>query len=118
MRYERTDEGGYVAVVDEGETAQRGYECAAWYQTLALEPGTYDVEPVTIRGTAVPDGQRPYYGKVTIPCREVYDFFPSLFGGVATGGGRIGECDRAGSYTVSPYWYVLEGLEGRNVTLR
>ena len=87
-------------------TRQQSYEVAAWYRTFEHEAQTCEVHS---------DGNK--FGNVTyrIEGRYTYNHFPSLFGGVATGGGDIGEIDEPGTFGVQIYNYgaaalVEEGL--------
>lgn len=66
------------------------FECAAWYEDIAVEPGEYEV-----RGNF--EGSKLYWAHVTLPGIVVAAHFPSLFGGVAIGGGNPNDVKRIGT---------------------
>jgi hypothetical protein len=79
ITYERDTDGTYIAVVEDGTEARRGYEVAAWYDRLVLEGGRYPLRKSSISGILT----------AAIPARLIEQHTPSLFGGVPTGGGAI-----------------------------
>ena len=74
------------------------FETAAWYETFEHEAQTVEVRR---------SGQWMIY---TIQGRTTHEHFPTLFGGVATGGGNIGPCDKPSTYTVQMYDYIAAGM--------
>ena len=77
-----------------GTMHDASYETAAWYRTFEYEAQTVEVRLVG------------NFATYTIQGRDTHEHFPTLFGGVATGGGRIGPCDQPSTYTVRLYDYV------------
>ena len=82
-------------------TLQRSYETAAWYQTFEHEAQTCEVRS---------NGDKHGFVTYTIVGRNTYNHFPSLFAGVATGGGDIGEVDEAATFVVQIYNYSAAAL--------
>jgi hypothetical protein len=92
--------------VPAGTIHDASYECAAWYRTFEYPAQTCEV----------------YYGTTWVSWKlegtTTHEHFPSLFGGVATGGGTMGDCDKASTYYVSPYNYsAAEMVEAGKITL-
>ncbi len=87
---------GTIAI--EAGERQRSYETAAWYRTFEYDAQTCDVTT---------DGRWVFY---KIQGRDTYEHFPSLFAGVATGGGRIGEIDEASTFVVQLYDYIAADM--------
>jgi hypothetical protein len=89
-----------------GTIHDASYETAAWYRKFEYD--TQTVEVYLNAGSA--------FWKVD--GRTTYKHFPTLFGGVATGGGTIGECDEAGTYTVRVDNHVAAAMvEAGEITL-
>ena len=86
---------GYLTV--EAGTSRKSYETAAWYITFEYPAQTVPVVAHSGRTTC---GYR-------LEGRETYEYFPSLYGGVATGGGNIGEIDRPGTHAHIIYDYQV-----------
>ena len=84
--------------VQAGTIHDASFETAAWYRTFEHPAQTVEVRR---------SGQWVLY---TIVGRTTYEHFPSLFGGVAIGGGRIGECDEPSTYTVQLYGYEAAAM--------
>lgn len=104
----KTDTRTVIGTIDvpAGTIHDASYETAAWYRTFEYEAQTCNV---TLRGNFV---------DYTIVGRTTHEHFPSLFGGVATGGGTMGDCDKPSSYAVSPYNYTAaEMVEAGRMTL-
>jgi hypothetical protein len=64
----------WTITIPEGQTRRRLFEFAAWYQDLALEPGTYTLKwnPQNYRG----------FWSVSIPATITDSYFPAGFGGL------------------------------------
>lgn len=69
------------------------YPAAAWYRTFEHEAQTVEVR---LSGN---------FACYRIVGRTTHEHFPSLFGGVATGGGTVGDCDKPSTYSVQTYGY-------------
>lgn len=85
--------------VPAGEIHRANYETAAWYTTFVNE--AQECEVVMDRRGDV---------SWTIQGRRTYEYFPSLWGGVAIGGGRIGPCDEPDTHTVYAYGYTAAAM--------
>jgi len=83
MKIVKTDTG-YGIEIAEGETYRKSFETACWYETLALEPGTYPLHPTAIHGGAPFEGQNPYYYTAYVPGVITDAYFPIGFGGLYT----------------------------------
>ena len=84
-----------VATMDipAGTVHDASYETAAWYRTFE-----YDAQTVEVRLAS-------NFACYKIVGRTTHEHFPSLFGGVATGGGTMGDCDKESTYDVQTYNY-------------
>lgn len=80
--------------------ATKSFETAAWSETIEYPAQTVDV-------ILSDDEQAVVYA---MHGRIVHENFPSLFGGVPTGGGNVGPCDREGAYTVQLYPYQAAAM--------
>jgi hypothetical protein len=79
-------------------TIHKTYETAAWYTTFEYGPQICDL--------ILANGRVSW----TLNGTDTYEYFPSLAGGVAVGGGRIGPILRASTYTGSGYDYEYARL--------
>ena len=75
------------------------YETAAWYRTFE-----HDAQTVKVRARA---GTWAVYSIVGRTTRE---HFPTLYYGVSTGGGRMGDCDEPSTYVVQTYDYLAAAM--------
>lgn len=50
---------------------RQDYETASTWSRYEIQPGTYEIEFVTINYRPVPEGQRPYYATVKVDARRV-----------------------------------------------
>lgn len=84
--------------VPAGTIHDASYECAAWYRTF-----THPAQTVEVRMS----GEWILY---TIQGRTTHEHFPSLWGGVAIGGGTMGDCNKPSTYHVQLYNYVAAAM--------
>ena len=86
-----------VATIDlpAGTIHDAGYETAAWYRTFE-----YDAQTVEVRLSG-------NFALYKIEGRTTHEHFPSLWGGVPTGGGTMGDCDKPSTYSVQTYDYLM-----------
>lgn len=86
----------------EGTTTEQN---AAWYTAYILEPQTVNIK---WNGYYVWVG--PWEGII----RE--EHYPSMFGGVATGGGKVHDTSRAGETMKVPAWQIYDYEFARGLT--
>jgi len=92
--------------VPAGVIHDASYECAAWYRTFE-----YDAQTCEVRLS----GNFACYKLVG---RTTHEHFPSLFGGVAAGGGTMGDCDIPSSLGRQIYNYnAAEMVEAGDMVL-
>ena len=103
----QTEDGTWVFRVVETTEFRRGYETAAWYSIVTVPAGDYPVTFTTIRGEKVDNLDDAYYANAVLDGRRTYDYYPSLYGGVAIGGGDIGERDEPDTHHVQSYAFSL-----------
>lgn len=102
----KTD-GGWVFRVVETTKYNVNYETAAWYSTIEVPAGDY---PATFSKSGYGKAEGPEDGwwvHAALSGRRIYNFFPTLFAGRATGGGDIGPCDEPATYYIQTYAYTL-----------
>tara|TARA_R110000824_G_scaffold3513_3_gene16571 strand:- start:2598 stop:3158 length:561 start_codon:yes stop_codon:yes gene_type:complete len=80
--------------IDANTIHDAGYPTAAWYRTFKHEAQTVEVR---LSGN---------FACYRITGRTTHEHFPSLFGGVATGGGTVGDCDKPSTHSVQTYGYM------------
>jgi hypothetical protein len=89
-----------------GTISDKSYETAAWYRIFEYDAQTVEVHLVN------------NWAIYTIEGRTTHEHFPSLFAGVATGGGTMGDCDKASTYTVQMYDFNAAAMvEAGDLTL-
>lgn len=79
----------------QGGERRRSYEVAAWWTRFVFETQTVELR------------WNGYYVSFTVAGRDVEEYFPSLFGGVPTGGGKFSEIDREATFTSRIYSYEV-----------
>ena len=89
-----------VATIDipAGTIHDASFECAAWYRTFEHEAQTCEVR---LAGNFV---------VYSIVGRQTHEHFPSMFGGNATGGGTMGDCDKPSTYGCQIYNYSAAAM--------
>lgn len=103
----KTDDG-WVFRVHETTEYNVNYETAAWYSTIEVPAGDYPVTFSKSGGRGKAEGPEDgWWAHVALAGRRIYNFFPTLFAGVATGGGDIGPCDEPATYYLQTYAYTL-----------
>ena len=89
-----------------GTIHDASYTVAAWYRTFEYDAQTVEV---SLSGN---------FACYKIVGRTTHEHFPSLFGGVATGGGTMGDCDKESTYTVQTHNYnAAELVEAGDMVL-
>jgi hypothetical protein len=86
--------------VPAGTIHEASYETASWYTTFVHETQTVEVR-------LAPDGKYAFW---KIEGRHTYEHFPSSFGGVQYGGGRMGPIDRPAVHRVQIYSYEAAAM--------
>ena len=81
-------EQGRVFRVTEAREFRKNYETASWYSLVQVEPGDYPVQD---------KGNGPF---VVMPGVRTYDYLPTNFRGVNTGGGVAETVERPDAVTV------------------
>ena len=83
----------------------QGYSTASWYRDFECPAQRVEV-------TLSSDGRYAFW---TLQGRDVFESFPSSFGGHQTGGGPHGPVDRPSTHTVQTYGYRAAAMveEGR-----
>ena len=117
---------GYYTIPEDTEMENRGFECAAWYERIAVKAGKY---PIMSSGYAYHERDRRYLPEladrsisIEIPGTVVSDDFGARFCGVPVGG--YDSAKNAGNPSrifLSPYahalaWDILKG-RAKNVEL-
>jgi hypothetical protein len=99
-------EAGWVFRVAERTEYRQGCENAAWYSLIVVEAGDY---PATFskNGVKYEDPAEAWWAHAALPGRRVYDYYPTQFAGVSTGGGDIGPCDEPATYYIQSYAFSV-----------
>lgn len=100
-------ENGWVFRVLEDTEFTRGYEVAAWYDTIEVAAGDYPAVLRTINGTEVETVEDAYWAYARLDGRLTYTHTPSLYGGVQIGNGGSGERDEPATHIIQSYAFTL-----------
>lgn len=105
----KNDAGEWVFRVHEDRKFTRGYEVAAWYDTIAVPAGDYPAVFRTIRGGEVdgPDAEGAYWVYASLDGRLTYTHTPSLWCGVQIGDGGSGERDEPTKHIIQSYAFSV-----------
>jgi hypothetical protein len=94
-----------IMQIEAGTIHNNSFETAAWYQTIE-----YPAQTVEVRQSGN-DVIWAIEGRVT------HEHFPSLLGGVRTGGGTMGDRDKPITFTRRVYGYVAAEMIKAGVIL-
>lgn len=98
-----------VEVAEGAAWVDRSFETASWWDRLVLTPGTYLMEPKTIRWQSVPDGERPYYGAVKVPATIVESYRVNRLFQHSSADHKT-DLAEATVKTFDAYWYNVEAV--------
>ena len=103
-----------TVTIAEDQTATKTYECAAWYENLALTPGTYDVFGLFEKYSPYSGVKPEFVGKeemkwvtYTVPGVVAGDCFDSLFCGNLIAPHRNEHVGEPETHYVQMYPYAL-----------